>query len=425
MTELSPQQDEALAAIAHWYATDPADPFRLFGPAGTGKTTLAKSVAAALDLDPAEVQFAAYTGKAAGVLRRKGCEPAGTLHSLIYKPVSNDKAKARLAAAYAELDALAAGWASGLELAGALDKIQEEISDLEAQVATIGFVINPASELAGKALLILDEVSMVDKALAADLESFGVPILVLGDPEQLEPIGGEGHYTAGAAAYALTEIHRQALNSPVLELANRIRVSRDEDLGMTEADLTTHDAGLAMEHDQILCWKNATRWAAIGVIRAKLGRAPGEVVAGDRIMCLTNNKDMSVFNGQQFDVVADALGVPSGALAVTVRDEAGDERMIKVSPEGFGGRERQDTAKRQYVGGRGDTGLFTYANAITVHKAQGSEWGSVYVVNESRALVGMTASRTTRSRALLAGRRWAYTAVTRAAESVTITKPRG
>ena len=56
--------------------------FRLFGYAGTGKTTLARYFAENVD---GEVQFAAFTGKAAQVLRTKGCDNASTIHSLIYR----------------------------------------------------------------------------------------------------------------------------------------------------------------------------------------------------------------------------------------------------------------------------------------------------------------------------------------------------
>lgn len=421
MTDLSPQQNEALASIKTWYDNrDDAfgiDPFRLFGPAGTGKTTLARSVAETLDLDADRVQFGAYTGKAASVLRRKGCDPAGTLHSLVYKPMKNPETVRKLAEAQRAL--------------AAEDPASRAFADLEMEVArltdeskVIGFQWNPDSILAeGVDLLILDEVSMVDAKLAADIERFDVPVLVLGDPEQLEPVGGEGYYTDAAPDYALTEIHRQALDSPVLELATRVRSSRDRRLGITAADMVVHNADLAMDHDQVLCWKNATRWAAINVMRAKLGRQPGQVAAGDRIMCLTNNRDLGVFNGQQWTVL-EVTPAPLGPDMLLVDDD-GNERRIAAFGAGFQGAAEQDAAKRAYHGGKGLRMLATFSQAITVHKAQGSEWGRVYVVNEAPALLGVTASRKGETEAITAARRWLYTAITRASDSITITTPRG
>jgi exodeoxyribonuclease V len=84
--EFSPQQDRALQAISQWHKAARkgrgAPLFRLFGYAGSGKTTLAKHIAEDIDGD---VLFAAFTGKAAAVMRDKGCGDAQTLHSLIYR----------------------------------------------------------------------------------------------------------------------------------------------------------------------------------------------------------------------------------------------------------------------------------------------------------------------------------------------------
>jgi exodeoxyribonuclease V len=432
MTDLSPQQNEALQRIRAWYQDQDdwsAEPFRLYGPAGTGKTTLAREVAGAIGAI-GDVLFAAYTGKAASVLRQKGCVPASTLHSLVYKPVSNREARRRLIQAEVELQAKRPTLADLTPADGAYESAKEEVEALEAeiqelekQVATIGWEWNPDSPLADAGLLILDEVSMVDAKLAGDIERFGVPVLVLGDPEQLEPVGGEGYYTTSAPDYMLTEIHRQALDSPVLQLATRVRTSSDRRLGLTAEDFTAHDVRLAMEHDQVLVWKNATRWVAISKIRGLLGRQPGVVVAGDRVMCLTNNRDLGVFNGQQFEVL-DSVQGPLGPQ-MTVRDDSGAERTILAFQDGFNGREYQDMAKRRNDGGKGNRMLATFANAITVHKAQGSEWGSVYVVNESQALLGMTASRKGEAEGIQSARRWLYTAATRASERLTITRPKG
>ncbi len=83
----SPQQDRALAAVAAWMKHGEPQVFRLFGYAGVGKTTLARQLAEDVD---GEVAFAAYTGKAALVLRSKGCKGARTIHSLIYRPREAD-----------------------------------------------------------------------------------------------------------------------------------------------------------------------------------------------------------------------------------------------------------------------------------------------------------------------------------------------
>src|SRR6266567_1768285 len=74
----------ALRAASAWLKAARGRPsiFRLFGYAGTGKTTLAKHLAESID---GKVLFAAFTGKAACVMRNKGCQGATTIHSLIYK----------------------------------------------------------------------------------------------------------------------------------------------------------------------------------------------------------------------------------------------------------------------------------------------------------------------------------------------------
>src|SRR5687767_15760339 len=85
MPTFSPEQDAALKAVADWLKARPASRtpiFRLFGYAGTGKTTLARHIAEGVD---GKVLFAAFTGKAAQVMRGKGCNGASTIHSLIYR----------------------------------------------------------------------------------------------------------------------------------------------------------------------------------------------------------------------------------------------------------------------------------------------------------------------------------------------------
>src|SRR6476619_5656920 len=87
MPQFTPHEDNDLKSVADWLKAGPGrngtqQVFRLFGYAGTGKTTLAKHIAEDVD---GKVAFAAFTGKAALVMRAKGCDGASTIHSLIYR----------------------------------------------------------------------------------------------------------------------------------------------------------------------------------------------------------------------------------------------------------------------------------------------------------------------------------------------------
>jgi exodeoxyribonuclease-5 len=434
MTQLSAQQLAGIEKIRNWYQTDTqrwpgaGGVFRLFGYAGTGKTTMAKEIPDALGLTgPKDVFYGTYTGKAAHVLRQKGAAPVSTIHSGIYMPMASREAMAALENARRELADLKAddqAVFNGTEDLRAVEiyELEQSIPALEAAARRVSFEWNPDSDWAHARLIILDECSMVDAKLAADVEAYGVPILVLGDPAQLPPVEGGGYYTNAKPDHMLTEIHRFALENPITALATRVRESADNTLGLTRADLTPRSVRDAMEHDQILCWRNKTRWSLVKTIRQLRGRPAGQPVAGDRIMILTNNRDLAVFNGQQMDVLDSRPDTVGHVLRL--RTEEGAEVTMPVFVDGFQGQEMQEAAKNGGLGQRKGRALATFADAITVHKAQGSEWPSVYVVNETAPMVDMTARRKGAAAGLEQGRQWLYTAVTRASDRVTITARR-
>jgi exodeoxyribonuclease-5 len=401
---LTTEQYRAIDAVRGWYAGQSLRsrsemPFRLFGPAGTGKTTLARSVGPALGLD--NVVFGAYTGKAAHVLRRKDV-PATTIHSAVYKPVDNYEVRAEWRRLTAELASINSSSITQNVMRSA--RLIEEIEALEATMRRPSFEFNPHSDWADADLIVLDEVSMVNANMAADIERFGVPVLVLGDPEQLPPIEGGGYYTATQPDVLLTEVHRQALQSPVYRLATQIR----EGKGWSPVPVSL---AAAMEADQVICWKNSTRWNLITKMRQKLGRPKEWPVIGDRIMCLVNNKDAGILNGQQFDVLAATREGEDWMLSV--RDDEGHEREVLAYPDGFLGFEREKAGRDTLRAYRGERGLFTFANVVTCHKAQGSEWDHVYVVDQTHQMWKSSEAEK---------RRWAYTAVSRASERVTIAR---
>ncbi|MFL5099482.1 MAG: ATP-dependent RecD-like DNA helicase, partial [Xanthobacteraceae bacterium] len=186
----TPHQDAALKAVAEWLKQKPGRRgtppiFRLFGYAGTGKTTLAKHLAKDVE---GRVLFAAFTGKAALVMRRKGCAGASTIHSLIYRPLQSGK---------------------------------EEPS----------FELWDDAPVRDAKLIVIDECSMVDAELGRDLMSFNVPLLVLGDPAQLPPVAGGGFFTDAPPDAMLTEVHRQAQDDPIVRISMDIRAGKRLDPG--------------------------------------------------------------------------------------------------------------------------------------------------------------------------------------------------
>jgi exodeoxyribonuclease-5 len=374
--KFSPQQDEALKAVSRWLKDGRTPIFRLFGYAGTGKTTLAKYFADNVD---GEVLFAAFTGKAAQVLRARGAKNARTIHSLIYRP-----------------------------------KGEEEISDEETGKTTVSplFSINRQSPLAQAALIIIDECSMVDEALGKDLMSFGTPILVLGDPGQLPPISGGGFFTEQEPDILLTEIHRQARDNPIIDLAMQVREGREimhGDYGAAQViGKNDVDRDMVLEADQVLVGTNRTRRRYNQRLRELKGFTQAFPQAGDKLVCLRNDPSKALLNGSLWQVMTSSKETVKPGINLLVRPEDDDmdrgSAKIKLLKSVFDDPDLEIPwqTKKRYDD-------FDYGYALTVHKAQGSQWNSVVLFDESYAF------RETRER-------WLYTAITRAAERLVIVR---
>lgn len=420
---LSGQQAEAADKIKAWYAddSDTAQVFRLFGYAGTGKTSTARSIVDQLQLRT--VHYAAFTGKAAYVLRQRGCFGASTVHSLIYQPVEK---------VVEELNKLR----RQLRDVTDPDERAELIAEIKRQqhkADSPDWILRDASELEDTQLLVLDEVSMVGERMARDLLGYGCKILCLGDPAQLPPVDGAGYLINAVPDCLLTEIHRSALDSPVTRMATAIRNSQpgERDYGISGPDgtsgrvdrLTLADL---LTFDQILVGKNATRWQAVHLLRALRGLV-GPPQQGDRIIVLANSSECQVFNGQQFDVL-DNRPDPTGRndrYHLVVQDDEGNTRHLTTWASGFKDLDGEREAKRN---GRGTIVAATFGQAITTHKSQGSQWPSVLVVDESSVFYGaayrehskVAGPEVAAIEGHVNGRRWLYTSITRAAERAVI-----
>ncbi|WP_040486166.1 ATP-dependent DNA helicase [Lutibaculum baratangense] len=367
----SPQQDEAMTAVSRWLKEKDSQVFRLFGYAGTGKTTLARQIAEGVDGD---VLFAAFTGKAAQVLRNKGCANARTIHSLIYRPRG------------------------------------EETED-ETGETLPAFSLNRTSQVAKAELVIIDECSMVDEELGRDLLSFGTKVLVLGDPGQLPPVSGGGFFTEAEPDILLTEVHRQARDNPIIDLAQTVREGGHLDYGEYGSSRVIGrdeiDAETVLSADQVLLGINRTRHKYNRRIRELKDFTEPYPQVDEKLVCLRNSSEKGLLNGGLWRVTS--LGLSNGPavnLLVKSEDEGprGPSAKIRVLKELFDkGPENVPFAKRR------NSDEFDYGYALTVHKAQGSQWDDLVLFDESFAF------RDTRER-------WLYTAITRAAERITIVR---
>ena len=359
----SPEQDAALQAVSAW-AKQAGGPqiFRLFGYAGTGKTTLARTIAEDVS---GTVAFGAYTGKAALVLRSKGCRDATTLHSLIYRT-------------------------------------------RDAETETPTFVINNESAASKADLIIIDECSMVDEDLGRDLLSFGTKILVLGDPAQIPPVRGGGFFTEAEPDVMLREVHRQAADNPIIRLSMTVREGGRLAAGQYgESRVISRSqlgASTVLQADQLLVGTNKSRRAYNRRMRELLGFEHPMPEAGEKLVCLRNDKKKGLLNGGTW--IVDKLHAMRGTklrMSVTPEGEAmGKPTRISVLPLMFEGTDEEIPYAL-----RRESDEFDYGYALTVHKAQGSQWTDVVLFDESFAFRDHAS-------------RWLYTGITRASSKLTV-----
>jgi exodeoxyribonuclease-5 len=399
--------------------------YPMFGFAGTGKSTIANELVRGRSR---RWLFGAYTGKAAHVMRQKGCEGAQTIHSTIYRPAGSGKSTAlleldlRISQFYADVgdrypDKLTREETS---LLAVMSRSRRELREKNQPKYSL-WEDSPLarSDVEG---MVLDEVSMVDARLGKDVESFGKKLLVLGDPAQLPPVGGGGYFTDMAPRTMLTEIHRHAADSGVLRLATMIRqsASTSATLGsfgdsadgscqvVFRADIDREYVNeLTMTHDQILVGRNVTRRKANDRHREITGHGSVGPSPGERLVCLRNDRGLGLFNGSQWRVESADSDVESRMVSLSLTSDDDERRTVDCDSWLHHMIGRSQELEAMDSSDRRDTAEFDWGYALTVHKAQGSQWDSVLLMDESSSF--------SKDR-----RRWLYTGITRAARKLTV-----
>lgn len=353
--KLSDEQQGILNQILEWHDRKHKPILTVGGYAGTGKTTMIRHL---IDQWPG-CAVATLSGKAAYVLRSKGVKFAQTIHSLIYSPVRLPN--------------------------GVLHFIKKPYLTAEND--------RPANEI------IIDEASMVNERIYRDLLSYEKPILFVGDHGQLEPIGRDIGLMRDPEL-KLTTIHRQAQNNPIIRLAHAFREQKSvpywkDKNGRVEIVDSKSFWEQIYDCDMAICGMNKTRHMVNKLIREKRKIKSPLPIEGDRIICLRNNHEFGVFNGQH----ATCVKTPrKRGRWITLEIRLDDDRIIEADcyRDQFGRcltpEERDDIPF--------DVLLFDFGYCLTAHKAQGSEAESVAVMEE---LIPIWNSA-----------RWRYTAATRA-----------
>lgn len=434
MVSLSPGQGAAVKAFADWSRnvsfTDRDAPFFLLtGWAGTGKTTILPDLIEASGVDINEIAFMAPTGKASKVMTQKmhamgvGAT-ATTIHKAIYRPRMHtaDRLEAEIAALKAKLLTLV----EPSEIADVKDRIRLIERDLEKAYKDDSpqFSFNVESQVRYKSLIVVDEASMIDEEMADDLRYFGIPILAIGDPGQLPPIKGVAGFMQRQADAALTEIHRQAAENPIIALSAMIREGKrikpgrmgtEVEIVEKRDDRATYDL---MRDVQIIVGRNEHRWRITRKLREMQGLAGQGPVEGEMmIVCKNSRKHPHLVNGTPVLMAKSVGELEQGDVTFRAEfvDEDGNEYDVPCI---------QATIEQNYLGKDGATAStraiskakreennveIDWAYAITCHKAQGSQWDEVVVHDESGFFNDPE--------------KWLYTSTTRAAQKLTLVLP--
>jgi exodeoxyribonuclease-5 len=416
-------QLNAIAGIKDWFnnRTKEQQVFRVFGYAGSGKTTITKHAIDELGLSTMNpnggqggVLFAAFTGKAALVMSRKGT-PASTIHSLIYRvseATPEEVARVEVEAAKLSSSILTMPPSERTFASERLKRLELRLADTHKPQ----FVLNEQSLVRDADLIVLDEVSMVGEEMASDLLAFGKPVLVLGDPGQLPPIKGAGAFTDVEPDVMLTEVHRQAGDSAIIRLATMARQGQPIPQGQHDDHvwkMSRRDVSPAqmLMGGQVICGMNATRRQLNNAMRQAAGFTDTYPSGRDeKLICLKNRHDLGLINGMFIDltVIRDE-GPLALSAAVKTEDGVSIPGRVKIYKGHYDDHVAFDR-ERSRRDWRDVRGLVEsdWGYAITCHKSQGSQWQNVLVYDDGLG-------RTPEERA-----RWLYTAITRAEQGLVI-----
>ncbi|SDC51366.1 ATP-dependent DNA helicase [Ruegeria marina] len=425
----------------------------VIGKAGSGKTLLLAELCKTLTQAGVQVVSGDYEGrktkdrrtlavlaptnKAASVLRLRGV-PATTIHRILYTPVydpdyeriaewlaGNGERPEIEGLSYEALDRAASFYARNNSIPGALAAAGLRGSDFitgwkrREEPLDIGFI---------------DEASMLDDRQFEDLKEIFPTLVLFGDPAQLAPVNQSGSMVFDGLPEPrklnLSRVHRQEADNPILDLAHALA---DPALDFETFEHMVEDKARGddrivwgqrvevdlMARSPVLVWRNATRIRLINAFRTVYGAPDEELLEGEPLICDGIELPLK-HRKKRLDL--EARGLIKGAQVIYLGPgrKPGFSRLHvigaedpQVSAASIVKIEKPDEEEPfiPFAARMGAT--FLHGAAVTIHKAQGSQWETVQVFAPD-LYAAARAGRVEAGQPLW--KRLAYVAITRAQE---------
>lgn len=420
------------------------------GKAGSGKTMLLASLTKAMREAGVEIvsgdwegrrrkdrrtlAILAPTNKAASVLRLQGV-PATTIHRILYTPLYDPQ--------YERIAEWLAGTGPRPVIEGLTEVALDRAQAFYAQVPSIPGAL-AAAGLRGSDFIkgwkrreepldigFVDESSMLDERQFDDLREIFPTLVLFGDPAQLAPVGQSGEMVfdrlADSRKLTLNRIHRQAEGNPILDLAHALA----GDIGFEEFERLVERAAAGddrvvmaervdsdlMARSPVLVWRNATRIRLITAFRTAHGAPEFELMPGEPLIC--DGIELPLKHRKK-RIDLEARGLIKGAQVIYLgpgnRDGFARLHVVgaeepQVSAAAIIKIEKPDEAEPFIPSAARMGAAFLHGSAVTIHKAQGSQWETVQVFAPDL----WAAAQAGRSEAgVPLWKRLAYVAITRA-----------